>query len=139
MSSSNNCTLLIHGGSGRIYNEPMTKEKEAAYTNALTEAATSGFDVLQNGGSSLDAVETALKILEDSPLFNAGRGAVFSNDEIIELDASIMDGRAMKAGAVAGVRTIKNPVSAARCVLERSPYVMLTGSGAERFAAENEV
>jgi beta-aspartyl-peptidase (threonine type) len=117
----------------------MTNEKDAAYTKALTEAATSGFDVLRKGGSSLDAVETALKILEDSPLFNAGRGAVFNNDEIIELDASIMDGKAMKAGAVAGVRTIKNPVSAARRVLEKSPYVMLTGTGAELFAAENEV
>jgi beta-aspartyl-peptidase (threonine type) len=139
MSSSNNITLTIHGGSGQVYKEAMTNEKDAAYTKALTEAATSGFGVLRKGGSSLDAVETALKILEDSPLFNAGRGAVFNNDEIIELDASIMDGKAMKAGAVAGVRTIKNPVSAARCVLEKSPYVMLTGTGAELFAAENEV
>jgi len=139
MTSPKNITLIIHGGSGRVHKEPMTVEKEAAYTQKLTEALLSGFDVLQKGESSLDAVETAVKILEDSPLFNAGRGAVFNNDEIIELDASIMDGKSMKAGAIAGVKTIKNPVSAARCVMEKSDYVMLSGLGAEQFAAENNL
>ena len=139
MSSPKNITLVIHGGSGRVYTEQMSDEKEAAYMQKLTEAISTGFAVLQDGRTSLEAVETALKILEDSPLFNAGRGAVFNSDEEIELDAAIMDGSTMKAGAVAGVRTIKNPVSAARCVLENSPYVLLTGSGAERFAGENGI
>ncbi|MDQ6609919.1 MAG: isoaspartyl peptidase/L-asparaginase, partial [Bacteroidota bacterium] len=137
MNSSNNITLVIHGGSGRIYKEPMTDEKGSIYTKKLTEALTSGFAVLQQGKSSVEAVEAALKILEDSPLFNAGRGSVFNNAEVIELDAAVMDGNTMKAGAIAGAKTIKNPVSAARCVLECSDYVMLSGSGAEQFAAEN--
>lgn len=137
MSSSTNITLLIHGGSGRVHKEPMTEEKEATYTQKLTEALSSGFAILQKGGNSVEAVETSLKILEDSPLCNAGRGAVLSNDEVVELDAAIMDGKTLKAGAIAGARTIKNPVSAARCILEKSDYVLLSGSGAERFAAEN--
>jgi beta-aspartyl-peptidase (threonine type) len=94
---------------------------------------------LKQGQTSVSAVEAAVKILEDSPLFNAGRGAVYSNDEVIELDASIMDGAAFKAGSVAGVKTIRNPISAARMVMEKSEHVMMTGSGAEKFATNNNL
>lgn len=135
----NNIAFVIHGGSGRIYKEPMTIEKEKAYTEKLTEAVLSGFGILKEGGRSVDAVETAIRILEDSPLFNAGRGSVFSNDKIIELDAAIMDGKTLKAGAIAGVRTIKNPISAARVVMEKSDHVMMTAKGAEIFALENRL
>jgi beta-aspartyl-peptidase (threonine type) len=129
-----NITLLIHGGSGRIHQEPLTISKENEYRQALAEAVQKGFELLQHGETSVSAIETAIKILEDSPLFNAGRGAVFSNDEVIELDASIMDGAAFKAGAVAGVQTVKHPISAARMVMENSEHVMMTGRGAEKFA-----
>ena len=139
MEAKDKIVLIVHGGSGRVHREALCNEKAAAYTQKLTEAVSCGYEVLINGGSSLEAVETAIKILEDSPLFNAGKGAVYSNDEIIELDASIMDGRSMQAGSVAGVRTIKNPISAAKSVLENSPFVMLAGAGAEQFAAENSI
>ncbi|GAA3948271.1 isoaspartyl peptidase/L-asparaginase [Hymenobacter algoricola] len=129
-------TILIHGGSGRLYPEPMSAAKEAAYTAKLTEAAQAGYAILQQGGRSLDAVEASLRILEDSPLFNAGRGAVFSHDEVNELDASIMDGATLRAGAVAGVRTVRNPILAARAVLEQSAHVLMTGAGADAFAAQ---
>jgi len=126
--------LLIHGGSGRIHQEPLAIPKENEYRQALAEAVQKGFELLQHGETSVSAIETAIKILEDSPLFNAGCGAVFSNDEVIELDASIMDGAAFKAGAVAGVQTVKHPISAARMVMENSEHVMMTGRGAEKFA-----
>jgi beta-aspartyl-peptidase (threonine type) len=114
----------------------MTPETEAAYRSKLTEALTVGYEVLKNGGSSLDAVEKAIMIMEDSPLFNAGKGAVFTNAGTNELDASIMDGKTLQAGAVAGVKHVKNPIKLARLVMEKSPHVMLTGDGAEAFAKE---
>lgn len=128
--------LVVHGGAGTILKSSMTPEKEAAYTAALTEALNAGYAALQDGKSSLDAVESAIHVMENSPLFNAGKGAVFTNDGRNELDASIMDGKNLAAGAVAGVTTIKNPISAARMVMEKSEHVMMAGAGAERFAAE---
>lgn len=128
-------TLLLHGGSGRLHPAGTPFPQQAAYIRTLTEAAQAGFAVLASGGRSLEAVETSLKVLEDSPLFNAGRGSVFSQAGLIEMDAALMDGYPLQAGAVAGVRTVKNPISAARAVLERSPYVLLTGAGADEFAA----
>lgn len=126
--------LVIHGGAGTILKENMTKETEQAYVDALTESLKAGYAVLQQGGSSTEAVVAAVSVMEDSPLFNAGKGAVFTHDGKNELDASLMtsDGR---AGAVAGVTTIKNPIRAAVAVMDRSEHVMMAGAGAERFAA----
>jgi len=134
--SKNRFVLVVHGGAGTILRSEMSSEKEKAYTESLEEALEKGAAILQKGGSALDAVEACVRILEDSPLFNAGKGAVFTNDGKNELDASIMEGKTLAAGAVAGVKTIKNPVSAARAVMEKSPHVMLTGDGAEQFARE---
>lgn len=131
--------LAVHGGAGTIIKESMTPELEAEYNAKLKEALNSGYKVLQSGGSSLDAVEIAVKILEDSPLFNAGKGSVFTSAGKNEMDASVMDGKTLKAGAVAGVTTIKNPISAARRVMEKSPHVMLAGKGAEKFAEEQKL
>jgi L-asparaginase / beta-aspartyl-peptidase len=130
-------TLVIHGGAGTIRKENMSPEKEKAYHEALNAALESGFQVLENGGTSLDAVIAAIKIMEDSPLFNAGKGAVFTNEGRNELDASIMDGSNLMAGAVAGVTTIKNPITAAYTVMTKSEHVMLVGKGAEKFASDN--
>lgn len=126
--------LVIHGGAGTILKERMTPEMEAEFQEALSLALQTGYDVLHSGGSSLDAVEQTIHILENSPLFNAGRGAVFTSQGRNELDASIMDGSTGEAGAVAGVTTLKNPISAARAVMEKSEHVMLIGAGAEEFA-----
>jgi beta-aspartyl-peptidase (threonine type) len=134
---SNGVVLVIHGGAGTILKENMTPEKESMYRNKLTEALKSGMAVLQRGGSSLDAVEAAIRVMEDSPLFNAGKGAVFTNQGHNEMDASIMDGNTLNAGAVASVINIKNPISAARKVMTESKHVMLVGEGAGQFAAEN--
>lgn len=131
--------LVVHGGAGAILKKNMTEEQEMAYTAKLSEALKAGYDILKNGGTSIDAVETALIILENSPLFNAGKGSVFTNDGKNEMDASIMDGKTIKAGAVAGVRTIKNPIKAARKVMEKSPHVLMVGKGAEQFAEEQNV
>jgi L-asparaginase / beta-aspartyl-peptidase len=128
--------LVIHGGAGTILKSRMTAEREAAYKDALTKALQAGYDVLQKGRSSLDAVEAAILVMEDSPLFNAGKGAVFTHDGRNELDASIMNGKTLEAGAVAGVTTIKNPIRAARAVMEKSEHVMMVGPGAELFAKE---
>ncbi len=128
--------LVIHGGAGTILKSQMTPEKEKAYTDALNEALEKGSAILSKGGSALDAVEASVRILEDNPLFNAGKGAVFTNEGKNELDASIMDGKTLAAGAIAGVTTIKNPISTARAVMEKSPHVMMTGRGAEQFAKE---
>lgn len=127
--------LVIHGGAGTILKKNMTAEKEAAYKAGLEAALKKGYSVLQSGGTSLDAVEAAIRILEDDPLFNAGKGAVFTHDGRNELDASIMDGKTLGAGSVAGVRTIKNPISLARAIMEKSEHVMMAGRGAEQFAA----
>ena len=129
--------LVIHGGAGTILKENMTPEKESAYRNKLTEALETGMAILKRGGSSLDAVEAAIRVMEDSPLFNAGKGAVFTNQGRNEMDASIMDGNTLNAGAVASVNNIKNPISAARKVMTGSRHVMLVGEGAGQFAAEN--
>ncbi len=133
-AGNNKITLVIHGGAGTITRASMTPAKEAAYKIKLTEALESGYDVLISGGSSTEAVVTAIRILEDSPLFNAGKGAVFTNDGKNEMDASIMEGKSRTAGAVAGVTIIKNPIEAAAAVMENSQHVMMAGKGAEEFA-----
>ncbi|RTQ50274.1 isoaspartyl peptidase/L-asparaginase [Hymenobacter gummosus] len=129
-------TLVIHGGAGTITRQNMTPEKERAYTEALNQALQAGYTVLQRGGTALDAVEATVRVMEDSPLFNAGKGAVFTHDGRNELDAAVMDGQTLKAGAVAGVTVVRNPISAARAVMEKSEHVLLTGTGAEQFARE---
>ncbi len=126
--------LVIHGGAGVIERKSLTPEVEAQYRTALTQAREAGYSVLEKGGTSLDAVIAAIKVLEDSPLFNAGKGAVFNADGFCDLDASVMDGRTQAAGAISGVRRIKNPITLARAVMEKSEHVMLAGEGAERFA-----
>ena len=133
-SLNNQWVLVIHGGAGGPPKGTMPPEDEQAYLQKLDEALQAGSAILRNGGSSLDAVETVVRLMEDCPLFNAGKGAVLTVKGIAELDASIMDGRTLKAGAVAGVTTIKNPVSAARKVMENSPHVLLINGGAEEFA-----
>ena len=131
----NSIGLVIHGGAGTILKKNMTPEREAEYKAMLEKAAKKGYEILNNGGSSLDAVEQTIHILENSPLFNAGKGAVFANNGKNELDASIMEGKTLNAGAVAGVTNLKNPISAARKVMENSDHVLLARKGAEEFAA----
>jgi len=128
--------LVIHGGAGTIKRSGMTAEKDAAIRTALNRALEAGSGVLASGGAALDAVEVAVKLLEDDPNFNAGRGAVFTYEGTHELDASIMDGRTRAAGAVADASTTKNPIRLARMVMERSPHVFLAGEGADRFSKE---
>lgn len=128
--------MVIHGGAGTILKKNMTPEKEAAYTAALTQALQAGYDKIKAGKTSLDAVEAAIHIMEDSPLFNAGKGAVFTHEGKNEMDAAIMDGKTLMAGSVAGVTTIRNPISAARAVMEKSEHVMMVGKGAEVFAKQ---
>ena len=128
--------LVIHGGAGTITRENMSTEKEAEYISKLTAALKTGYAILENGGSGLDAVEATIKVMEDSPLFNAGKGAVFTGAGTNELDASIMDGATLQGGAVAGVKTVKNPISAARKVMEKTGHVLLAGEGADAFAKE---
>jgi len=127
-------TLVVHGGAGVINRENMPPEKEKQYREKLAEALSAGYDILVKGGTSLEAITQAIMILENSPLFNAGRGAVFTGEGKNELDASIMTGHDLEAGAVAGVTTVKNPILAAREVLQNSPHVMMAGLGAEEFA-----
>ncbi|HEU4594747.1 MAG TPA: isoaspartyl peptidase/L-asparaginase [Pyrinomonadaceae bacterium] len=131
--------FVIHGGAGTIDRSRMTPEREAAYRSKLSEALLAGFAVLERGGGGLDAVVAAITLLEDSPLFNAGKGAVFTSAGTNELDSSIMDGKTLKAGAVAGLRHVKNPILLARLVMEQSPHVMMVGEGAETFAREKGV
>jgi beta-aspartyl-peptidase (threonine type) len=126
--------LAIHGGAGVILRAHLHPEQERDYRSALDSALTIGETILRNGGDALDAVEYTIRYLEDCPLFNAGRGAVFTHEGRNELDASIMDGRGMTAGAVGGVRTIRHPIALARAVMEQSEHVMLVGDGAEQFA-----
>lgn len=132
----NDFAIIIHGGAGTILKKNMTPEKEKAYKDKLEEAIKVGYTILKNGGTSIDAVEKTIHILENSPLFNAGKGAVFTHHETNELDASIMTGNDLNAGAVAGVKQVKNPISLARKVMENSPHVLLSGSGATTFAKE---
>ena len=128
--------LVIHGGAGDFTSGKFSPEVENAYKEKLTEALHVGYKILNDGGSSLDAVERVIKILEDSPLFNAGRGAVTTVKGEYELDASIMDGRTLDAGAITGVSHIKNPITLARLVMDNSPHVLLWGKGAEEFAVK---
>ncbi len=132
-------SIVIHGGAGTILRENMTPEDEAAYKAKLEEAIRVGYEILKNGGSSLDAVEKTINVMEDSPLFNAGKGAVFTNAETNELDASIMDGKTLNAGASAGTTIVRNPINLARAIMEKSPHVMLSGKGAEEFAKEQGI
>ncbi|KAB7692858.1 beta-aspartyl-peptidase [Plesiomonas shigelloides] len=125
--------LVIHGGAGTIVKSTITPQQEAEYKAKLDEALQAGYKVLESGGTSLEAVQRAINVMEDSPLFNAGKGAVFTHDGRNELDASIMDGKTLAAGAVAGVTTIKNPINAAYTVMTRSPHVLMVSNGAEVF------
>ncbi|HEX8776104.1 MAG TPA: isoaspartyl peptidase/L-asparaginase [Pyrinomonadaceae bacterium] len=131
--------FAIHGGAGTILKQDLTPEMEQAYRVKLREAVLAGYDILKNGGSSLNAVEAAIRIMEDSPLFNAGKGSVLTSAGTVEMDASIMDGKTLKAGAVAGLKHIKNPISLARLVMEQSSHVLLIGDGAEAFAKEKGI
>jgi beta-aspartyl-peptidase (threonine type) len=131
--------LVIHGGAGTIERSAMTPEREAAFREALETAVRAGHERLIAGDSSLEAVRTAIRLLEDSPLFNAGKGAVFNADGENELDASVMTGQDRNAGAISSVRRVRNPIDLAIAVMEKSPHVMLSGSGAETFAEEQAI
>ena len=135
----NEFAIVIHGGAGTILKKNMTPEKEKAYQDKLKEAVKVGYEILKNGGKSIDAVEQTIHVLENSPLFNAGKGAVFTHEETNELDASIMTGNDLNAGAIAGVTDIKNPISLARKVMENSEHVMLSGKGASVFAKSQDI
>tara|TARA_R100001143_G_C3361273_1_gene136276 strand:+ start:33174 stop:34106 length:933 start_codon:yes stop_codon:yes gene_type:complete len=131
-------SIAIHGGAGTIHKSHMSAKKEAAYKAVLTLALQQGYNTLSEGNSALDAVELAVSALENSPLFNAGKGSVFTHDGTHEMDASIMEGKGLKGGAIAGVNGIKNPISLARKVMEVSEHVFLAGTGALDFAKENQ-
>lgn len=137
--SDNKYVLVIHGGAGVIEPENLTKEQEVAFHADLKAALLAGEAVLKQGGTALEAVEKAIIVMEDSPMFNAGKGSVFTHEERNEMDASIMDGRNLDAGAVASVSRIKNPISLAREVMLNSSHVMLSGDGAEEFAQTREI
>lgn len=128
--------IVIHGGAGVMSKERMSEEQRAAYKAKLNEALELGESMLKNGATATDVVVKVINVLEDSPLFNAGKGAVFTHDGVNELDASIMEGKTLNAGAVAGVRDIKNPINAARAVMDHSEHVMLSGTGASEFAKQ---
>ena len=132
--SENNIAIVIHGGAGTILKENMTPELEAAYIGKLEEAVMTGYEILKTGGSSKSAVKETIKIMEDSPLFNAGIGAALTNEETASLDASFMEGKNLNAGAIAGSKYIKNPINAAISVMEDSPHVLLSSDGADEFA-----
>ena len=132
--NKNDFAIVIHGGAGTILKENMSNELESAYKDKMKEALDAGYYILETSGTSIDAVEAAIKILEDSELFNAGRGSVLSNNEEVEMDASIMTGHNLNAGAISGIKQIKNPISLARKVMEESEHVFLSGEGAEDFA-----
>ena len=139
MSAQKKYVLVIHGGAGTILKSNMTTEKENAYKSKLTEALKAGYAEIQKGNTSIDAVAASIMIMEDSPLFNAGKGAVFTADGKNELDASIMYGKNKSAGAIAGVHTIKNPIKTAIAVMQKSEHVMLSGVGAEQFAKDQNL
>jgi beta-aspartyl-peptidase (threonine type) len=138
-NNTDKITLVIHGGAGTITRANMSPEKEKAYREVLNNALQKGYTILKSGGTSVQAVEAAIIVMEDSPLFNAGKGAVFTHEGKNELDASVMDGKTLKAGAIAGVTTIKNPIRTAIAVMEKSPHVLLIGKGAETFAKEQKM
>ena len=132
-------TIAVHGGAGTISKKSMTPEKEAAYIKALNEALTAGYKILEKNGDALDAVKAAVIELENNVLFNAGKGSVFTNTGTHEMDASIMDGKNLSAGAVAAVKNIRNPIELAYAVMKKSEHVFLIGQGAELFAKQNEI
>ncbi len=136
--STNKFALVVHGGAG-VWRKELTPEKERAAREVMREALVVGRAVLKTNGAALDAVEATIRILEDSPLFNAGKGAVLTSEGTAELDASIMNGATLQSGAVAGVKRIKNPISAARLVMEQSPHVFMVGEGAETFVKSRGV
>jgi beta-aspartyl-peptidase (threonine type) len=131
--------MVVHGGAGTITRASMTPEAEQQYRAVLEQALRTGYRIIESGGTSLDAVEATVRVMEDSPLFNAGKGAVFTAEGKNELDASIMDGRTLAAGSVAGVTKVKNPITLARRVMEKSPHVMMVSTGAEAFAREQGI
>ena len=131
--------LVVHGGAGTIERSEMTPQREREYRAGLERALTAGYEILKRSGSSLDATEAAVRVLEDDPHFNAGKGAVFTSVGTNEMDAAIMDGKTLNAGAVASLKHIQNPVSLARLVMEKSGHVMLDGEGAEAFAKVNGI
>jgi beta-aspartyl-peptidase (threonine type) len=131
--------LAIHGGAGTIERSKMTPDREREYRAGLENALTAGWEILKRGGSSIDATEAAVRVLEDDPHFNAGKGSVFTSAGTNELDAAIMDGKTLAAGAVASLKHVKNPISFARLVMEKSGHVMMDSEGAEAFAKENGV
>lgn len=135
----NMVAIAIHGGAGVIPRDQLGPDDGASYRAGLSEALDAGYAVLAAGGNSLDAVTTAVRLLEDNPLFNAGKGAVLAHDGYAELDASIMEGRTLAAGAVTGLRHVKNPIDLARRVMENSPHVFLSGAGAEEFALTQDL
>lgn len=139
VDNSSKYGLVIHGGAGTILKENMSDSLEQAYRLKLEEAITAGHKILENGGTSIEAVTASIMIMENSPLFNAGKGAVFTNQETNELDASVMDGKTLNAGAVSGVTTVKNPITLAVAVMDKSEHVMLSGKGAEQFALEQDI
>ena len=131
-----NYAIAIHGGAGGLMTGTVSAEKQKEYNDKLSEALNAGYNLLKQDKSSIDAVEAAVRVLEDSPLFNAGKGSVFNCDGINEMDSAIMSGKTLKAGAMASVHTIRNPISGARAVMEKSKHVLLTSAGAEKFAKE---
>ena len=131
--------IVIHGGAGTILKENMSDEMERAYIEKLTEAIATGYAILKAGGTSQDAVEKTIHVMEDSPLFNSGKGAVLTANGSIALDASFMDGKTLNSGAIAGVKQVKNPISAAIKVMHNSPHVLLSGQGADQFAVEQNL
>jgi len=128
--------LVIHGGAGNIYEGRYTKKEENQFIEKISDALNKGNNILESGGTAVDAVESAIRVLEDSPLFNSGKGAVYTNEGNVELDASIMNGKNINSGGIAAVKHIKNPITLARFVMEHSPHVLLFGEGAEKFADE---
>ncbi len=135
MADESNLRIAIHGGAGTILRENLTPELEQAYRAKLEEALRAGYTVLTSGGTAVEAVQEAIVTMEDSPLFNAGKGAVFTHHKTNEMDASIMEGATLNAGAAAGVSTVRNPIRLAAAVMTQSSHVMLSGKGAEQFAA----
>ena len=129
--------LVVHGGAGTMQRGKMTPERERDYRAGIENALRAGWTILQRGGSALDATEAAVRALEDNPLFNAGKGSVFNAAGVNEMDAAIMDGKTLRAGTVANIEHVKNPISLARLIMEKSPHVMMAGAGAETFAKEH--
>lgn len=134
-----NIAIAIHGGAGTLLSGTLPPETEKLYHQTLSDALLAGYGILSKGGTSVDAVEAAVRVMEDSPLFNAGKGSVFNCDGINEMDASIMNGKTLKAGAVAEVHTIRNPVSAAKAIMDNSSHILLASKGAEQFAKEQKL